>query len=213
MSKKYESEYGHNLNDIISGKTDFGFHHLYETYYNECKATFNRDHIYNIYGLITHFANIYGLDENELKEKVENVIRNSQDLIYEDTIEFLKNAKEQGYKISLLTYCKESLDYQHLKLVGSGLIDYVDAIITTCEPKNTLNLNYSEKNARFVDDKPSEVERLASAGAINVYRLARPEAKYSSQTIDPKYKNIKTVTTLDDIMPLIEKKNEQAIEL
>jgi len=199
MSKKYEQEYGHNLDDIINKKTDFGFHHLYETYYNECKATFNRDHIYNIYGLITHFSEIYGLDESELKEKVENVIRNSQDLVYDDTINFLKAAKEQGYKICILTYCKENLDYQHLKLVGSGILDYVDSVVTTCKQKNTLDLNYSDKNAVFVDDKPVEVERLASVGASNIYRLAREGAKYSTQTINPKYSNIKTVTLLDEI--------------
>lgn len=148
-----------------------------EDLYKECKSMFNRDHIYNIYELARYFADKYNLDSATVINNLNNIILNGSDLVFEDTIPFLQKLKEQGHKLYMLTYCKESLEYQSIKVAGSKLADFFDALFITSVPKYTLDINYS--NGIFIDDNPSDLLGLYSKNAKQVIRLRRPGNKYS----------------------------------
>lgn len=162
----------------------------------ECKSMFNREHIYDIFKLANYFAEKYQFSPENAKISITNSILNASDLVYSDTIEFLKNLKSAGHKLFILTYCSDSLEYQSLKIAGSKIADYFNAVIETLEPKFELDIDYS--NGIFIDDNPKDLIGLYEKNPIEVIRLRRPENKYSVKDIDPKY-NIKEYTSLKDI--------------
>lgn len=169
------------LNSIVSSikeKTSLNSEILYE----ECKGMFNREHIYNIYELAKYFSEKYNLDSLTVINNLNNIILNGSDLVFEDTIPFLKKLKENGHRLYMLTYCKDSLEYQSIKVASSKLADFFDALYITSTPKYNLDIDYT--NGIFIDDNPEDLLGLYSKNAKQVIRLRRKENKYSVKDLD-----------------------------
>ena len=166
-----------------------------EDLYQECKSMFNREHIYNIYELARYFADKYNLDASTVINNLNNIILNGNDLVFEDTIPFLQKLKEQGHKLYMLTYCKESLEYQSIKVAGSKLADFFDALYVTSVPKYTLDIDYT--NGIFIDDNPSDLLGLYSKNPKQVIRLRREGNKYSIKDLNNP--NIKEYLNFNEI--------------
>ena len=183
------------LNSIVNSikeKMDLNSEDLYQ----ECKGMFNREHIYNIYELAKYFSYKYNLDSSIVINNLNNIILDGSDLVFEDTIPFLKKLKEKGHKIYMLTYCKDSLEYQSIKVAGSKLADFFDALYITSLPKYNLDIDYT--NGVFIDDNPEDLLGLYSKNAKQVIRLRRKENKYSIKNSDNS--NIQEISTLNDII-------------
>ena len=82
----------------------------------------------------------------------------------------------------MLTYCKDSLEYQSIKVAGSKLADFFDALYITSLPKYNLDIDYT--NGVFIDDNPEDLLGLYSKNAKQVIRLRRKENKYSVKDLD-----------------------------
>lgn len=175
----------------IKEKTNLNFEDLYQ----ECKLMFNREHIYNIYELTKFFSDKYNLDSFTVINNLTNIILDGSNLVFEDTIPFLQKLKKQGHKLYMLTYCKDSLEFQSLKVAGSKLTNFFDALYITAEQKYNLDLDYT--NGIFIDDNPEDLLGLYSNSAKQVIRLRRKENKYSIQDIDNT--NIQEFLSFNDI--------------
>lgn len=163
--------------------------------YNECKEKFNRKNIYNIYELANFFCKKYSLDYNTLRNKLDIVIANCQDFIFDDSVSFLKKLKQNNHTLYMLSYCEYGLEFQTAKIAGSKLTDFFDSIIVTSKHKFKLDINYSE--GIFIDDKPSDLLGLLNNGAKKVIRIRRENDTYSNQELDSE--KIKEYSTLLDI--------------
>lgn len=165
-------------NEIIKKHSELNF----DDAYAELKGMFNRENIYNIYDLALFFSKKYELDSDNLLNSLNNVISNTKDFLYDDSISFLKNLKEAGHKLYILSYCPDSLKYQAAKISGSGIADYFDALFITSVPKYELDINY--KDGIFIDDNPSDLLGLYSKNPLKVIRIRRDDNKYSVKDID-----------------------------
>lgn len=153
-----------------------------KTLLEECKLMFNREHIYNIYELAQYFADKYNLNLYEITTNINKVILNSSELVFADSIEFLIKLKNKGHSIFLLSYCKESLQYQSTKISGSQLGDFFDALFITSTPKYELDIDYT--NGIFIDDNPTDLLGLYSKNPKEVIRLRRKCNKYSLKDLE-----------------------------
>lgn len=160
--------------------------------YQEVLTIFNKNisHI----ELAEYFSNKYNLDVSFVIDNLNNILLNSSDLVFDDVIPFLEKLKAQGNKIFMLTYCKNGLEYQSIKIAGSKLSNIFDALYITSIPKYELDIDY--KNGIFIDDNPTDLLGLYSKNASEVIRLRRKESKYSAKNLD---KNIKEYLSLAEI--------------
>jgi len=170
-------------------------HLIFEDLYQECKGMFNREHIYNIYELAKYFSDKYNLDCSTVINNLNNIILDGSDLVFEDTVPFLKKLKEKGHKIYMLTYCKDSLEYQSIKVAGSKLANFFDALYITSVQKYNLDIDYT--NGIFIDDNPEDLLGLYSKNAKQVIRLRRKENKYSEKDLNNN--EIKEYLNFDEI--------------
>ena len=168
----------HSIVNSISKKTNLESEDLYI----ECKEMFNHKHIYNIYELAKYFSNKYSLDCSSVINDLNNIILKGSEFVFEDTIPFLKKLKEKGHKLYMLTYCKDNLEYQSIKVAGSKLACFFDALYITSRPKYTLDIDYT--NGIFIDDNPEDLLGLYSQNPKEVIRLRRKENKYSEKDIN-----------------------------
>lgn len=153
----------------------------YKEIFKEAKSMFNRENIYNIYKLAEYFSNKYNVSLSSIVNNLNLTILDGKNFVFDDSIKFLKHLKENGHNVFLLSYCKESLEYQSLKIVGSGLTDFFDALYITANPKYTLDIDYS--TGIFIDDNPSDLIGLYSKKCQKVIRIRRKENKYSVKDI------------------------------
>lgn len=169
-----------------------------EELYKECKSMFNREKIYNIYELCKYFSKKYNLDVSYVIQNINSVILNGYDLVFEDVIPFLKKLKENGHKLFMLTYCKDTIEYQTLKITGSKLSNYFDGLYITSIPKYNLDIDYT--NGIFIDDNPDDLLSLYSKNSKEVIRLRRPENWYSTKDINndniKEYLNFNEITNI-----------------
>lgn len=147
-----------------------------------CKQIFNRDHIYNIYELITYISDKYGLNSSLIHDSVDRIIANSEDLVYSDVIPFLINLKKQNHSIYMLSCAENRLKYQTAKIAGSGILNYFDAVFVVSSRKHTLDINYS--NGIFIDDNPKDLLELYSKNPKEVIRLRRKDNRYSLKDLN-----------------------------
>ena len=161
----------------------------------ELKGMFNREHIYNIYELSRYFGNKYDVDSEKIIKNVNKVIYDGAKNVFDDVLPFLKKLKENNHKIFMLSYYEYELEYQVAKIVGSKLCDYFDGIIVTKEPKYNLDIDYTK--GIFIDDKPSDLEGLASKNPLRVIRIKRKEGRYSNKVVNNE--KIEEYETLKDI--------------
>lgn len=149
---------------------------------DECKSMFNREHIYNIYKLAEYFSNKYNLELSPIINNLNTTILSGKDLVFEDSITFLKNLKDKGHTTFLLSYSVDSLQYQTTKILGSQLPDFFDALYITNTPKYELDIDY--ENGIFIDDNPIDLLGLYSKNAKKVIRLRRKNNKYSIKNLE-----------------------------
>lgn len=161
----------------------------------ECKAMYNRENIYDIYELINYFSKKYDLETLPIVNNLNDTILNRKDLVFEDSIPFLKKLKSAGHTIFLLSHQPFGGQFSILKIAGSHLADYIDAEYISSIPKYELNLDY--KNGIFIDDNPKDLVNLYSKNPIEVIRLRRKDDTYSSIEIDNV--NIKEYENFDEI--------------
>lgn len=164
----------------------------------ELKNLFNREHIYNIFNLCDYFEKKYSLKSNSLLNPVKEVIKNGSKYVYEDVISFLNKLKEKNNTIQMLTSStvKENMEFQELKVKGSGISNYFDVITITAEPKYTLDLKY--ENGIFIDDNPEDLENLYKVNGKRIIRIKRKNGKYSNKTLN--ISKIEEYTTLSEIL-------------
>lgn len=169
-----------------------------ESKYIECKAMFNRENIYDIYELAKYFSHQYGYGADILINEINNKILSSKELIFEDVIPFLTKLKEKGNKLYMLTYCAGSIEFQSIKIAGSKIADYFDALYITKEPKYNLDIDY--KNGIFIDDNPKDLIGLYQKEAKEVIRIRREGNKYSIEDIEniniKEYKNFEEIKNI-----------------
>ena len=145
--------------------------------YNECKLSFNHEHIYNIYEFIHYISTKYDLSPFPIINNVNNILLNGEEFVFDDSIPFLKNLKIKGHQIYMLSYAKNNLQYQTIKISGSKLSRYFDALFITSKEKFNLDIDYT--NGIFIDDNPKDLLGLYSKNAKQVIRLRRQDNKYS----------------------------------
>ncbi len=168
-----------------------------EQMYLEEKKLFNRDGIYNIFELCKYFAIQYGLNAEDLISAVNGAINNGKDLVYNDSVDFLKSAREKGNKLYMLTYTsQDGLEYQIQKVYGSGLVPFFDNIIITSTPKWQLDLDYTK--GIFIDDNPKDLAGLYENKPYAIVRIKRDGNKYATKPMPegiqlPEYTSLKEI--------------------
>ncbi len=168
----------------------------YDELLKECKSMFNRENIYDIYKLCEYFADKYALKLSPIINDLNNTVLNREDLVFEDSIRFLKKLKSAGHKIILLSYQPFSPQFSILKIAGSHLVDYFDAEYISAIPKYELEIDY--QNGIFIDDNPKDLIGLYNKNPIEVIRLRRKDDTYSS--VDLGNPNIKEYENFDEIL-------------
>ena len=148
---------------------------------SECKAMFNREHIYNIYELAEYFSDKYSLDKDKVINNLNTVILNGEDLVFADSVEFLQKLRNQNHNLFLLTHATDN-KMQAAKVFGSGLASFFDGLYITTESKYDIGIDY--ENGIFIDDNPKDLIGLYSKNPKKLIRLRRAENKYSVKDMD-----------------------------
>lgn len=194
------------IKDILSALAKFiekSSSQNYDEVLQKLKDKFSRgeDKIYDTYELIEYFGapNRYNYDKKEAINIVNEVIFNGSKYLFEDTIPFLRYLKENKHKVYILTYSESGLGYQAIKLAGSEILGYVDGIFIVSTMKGEIPFDFS--NCVFVDDKPKDLKSIYSKHPLRVFRVRRPNEKYSNEELDLP---IEEVTKLTEINKKIE---------
>ncbi len=154
---------------------------------NQCRKTGFNPHI-----ILNLVKEKYEFDE-ELFHEIDNLIRNTSNYLYQDTIPFLEYLKDNKNEIIILT--KGNSDYQREKIFNSHLDSYYNKLIVTMKHKGKLNIDY--ENSIFIDDNPLEIESIIEKKPKMIIRMQRNNSKYSNIPLDI---DINTVVSLDEII-------------
>lgn len=157
----------------------------FENILNNLTAKFKRgkNNIFDIYKLIAYFSqNEYSYDKNEATLVVNNIIFNGQKYLFEDAISFLQYLKKQGHKVYILSYNESEVYFQTVKIAGSGLLDFVDGIISIITLKGDMPFDF--KKCIFIDDKPRDLISIYKENPYAIFRIRRPNDTYSDLETD-----------------------------
>lgn len=147
---------------------------------NNLTAKFKRgkNNIFDIYELINYFSqNEYNYDKNEAILVVNNIIFNGQKYLFADAISFLQYLKKQGHKVYILSYNESKVYFQTVKIAGSGLLDFVDGIISIITLKGDMPFDFQK--CIFIDDKPRDLISIYKENPYAIFRIRRPNDTYS----------------------------------
>lgn len=122
----------------------------------------------------------YNLQKKEILGELHQIIDNCYKYLYNDTIEFLKYLKQRGNEVYLLTWGNKK--YQEQKVMASKIKEYFDGIIITEDFKFDIDIDY--KNGIFIDDNPRDLEGLYKKDPVEVIRIKRDNARYSSKPLN-----------------------------
>ncbi len=152
---------------------------------------------YNIFALAEKFSELFGCDYEKVKAEIDKTLDNGQKYLYDDSIKFLKELKEQGNEVYILSHEGNDLDFQNKKIKGSGIFrpELLNATIVTKESKAELDKDSindpevtsinitSPKYVRpkevdyeqgiFIDDRPKDLENLY----LSAYKNEQPPYK------------------------------------
>ena len=169
-----------------------------ESIIQEIDSMFKPEKIYNIFKLCNYYENKYNLKENSLIKPIKEIILNGSKYVFNDVIPFLEKLRNNNNTISMLTWStlKENMEFQNLKIIGSGISNYFDTLIITAFPKHTLELNY--KTGIFIDDNTNDLENLYKISHGRVIRIKRKNNKYSKIPLN--IPNIEEYSTLSEIL-------------
>ena len=126
----------------------------------------------------------HGLQVNCLRQVIEDVVAKGEERAFADGINFLKKLTQKGHEINILTYTDKEFDYQMRKLMGSGVLKYIDNIIICSQDKGSLGLDY--QHGIFIDDNPTVIKNLSEAGVSKdrLIRMRRTGLGYSHIDIE-----------------------------
>ena len=147
---------------------------------NNLTAKFKRgkNNIFDIYELINYFSqNEYNYDKNEAILVVNNIIFNGQKYLFADAISFLQYLKKQCHKVYILSYNESKVYFQTVKIAGSGLLDFVDGIISIITLKGDMPFDFQK--CIFIDDKPRDLISIYKENPYAIFRIRRPNDTYS----------------------------------
>lgn len=150
-----------------------------------------------VFEVCAELEKLHGLPSHCLRETVEKVVADGEQFVFVDGINFLKRMTQKGHEINILTYTDKEFDYQMRKIMGSGVLEFIDNIIMCSQNKGTLSLDY--QNGIFIDDNPMVIQNLSEAGVSKdrLIRMRRTGMGYSHIDID---NNICTdVSSFDEI--------------
>lgn len=109
---------------------------------------------YNIYSLIETFSLLFECDANIITNLIDEILDKGENLLYEDTLEFLKLLKSNNNnEVYILSHEKNDMAYQTRKILATKILQkgLIDAIIVTRVSKATLNAeNYNNKDITCV---------------------------------------------------------------
>jgi FMN phosphatase YigB (HAD superfamily) len=128
--------------------------------------------------------------EEEMQSFGEKI--NFNKYLYEDSIPFLKNAREKGYKIMLLSFGAPS--WQNKKVLGVGLDKFVDEIRYTKAEGNKLEVlrQYANHLDRiiFIDNNGIDLDAVKKeCPNIETYYISRPREDMSEK--DTEYMKVR----------------------
>ena len=146
-------------------------------------------HGFNVYNVLARIKNIDNIDN--IIKKIDTLISNCNNYLYNDSYEFLNKLKVYGYKVNLLT--KGNEEFQLKKVNSTKLINLFDNIIVTLKKKGELDINYEE--SIFIDDNPEEIKSILKRKPKKIFRIKRENSKYN----DIKVNNINEVNNLLEI--------------
>lgn len=139
----------------------------------------------NYYQICEKLETEYKLAKENLKTKLDEFLLDDKKFLFGDSISFLQKLQEQKFEVNLLTYSsKNNKDYQMKKIIGSGLLNFIDSVIICTKPKGELGIDY--ENGVFIDDNPKQLLSLFKAGVKNtqIYRIIREGTKYSNVVLE-----------------------------
>lgn len=177
-----------HLNDVLNScQVNMA---IYDDYKIKMKQTG-----YNPINILQQMENAYPF-QKDVYEKIDNLLRNSNKYLYEDVLPFLLWLKEKKIKIVLLT--KGNREFQLKKIEYTGILDYLDEIITTLNEKGDLNIDY--QHSIFIDDNPQEIDSLLEKNCYKIIRIKRSNCKYNNISTKEK---VLEVNCLADIKKLL----------
>ena len=153
----------------------------FENILNNLTSKFKRgkNNIFDIYKLLDYFSqNVYRYDKNEATSVVNNIIFNGQKYLFEDAVSFLQYLKKQGHKVYILSYNESKVYFQTVKIAGSGLLDFVDGIISIITLKGDMPFDFQK--CIFIDDKPRDLISIYEKNPYAIFRIRRPNDTYSN---------------------------------
>lgn len=168
---------------------------------NEIRETLKIKRFNSYFEMCNFFEDKHNLKQDCIKLQIENFMKNTESLLYPDSIPFLERLKEFGYEVNILTYTsKDSYEYQMTKLAGSNITKFVDNIIICSGNKGELGLDY--ENAIFIDDNPKALKSLFNAGVNHgrLIRMKREGAGHSAENV--KLDGLVEVSNFEEIKEL-----------
>ena len=142
----------------------------------------------------------YNINNELLQSELKKIILDQGNtFVFPDAINFLKRLKEKNETICILTFVSQpkNLNQQAMKLLGSGILPYIDEVYSTTRLKFELEIDY--KNNTFIDDSPRDLEGLFNSGARKIIRIKKPNnEKRTSKELNIPIE-IPTFTSFDNI--------------
>lgn len=121
----------------------------------------------------------------EIAQTIYNALTNTEHLVYEDVIEFLKTAKGAGGNILLLSRGDNA--WQQAKIEAAKIKPYIDrAIVASASKGEALRTQIRpDDETYFVNDNAQEIAILREvAPKLKYIQLIRPEGKYREAAKD-----------------------------
>ena len=146
---------------------------------------------YNVFALAEKFAELFSCDYEGIETKIDETLGDGQKYLYDDSVKFLRDLKEDGNEVYILSHEGNDLSFQNKKIRGAGVFrpDLLNATIVTKESKaeldnesindpektsiNVTSLNYARpeevdyEHGIFIDDRPKDLEKLYSSAYKN----------------------------------------------
>ena len=180
---------------IIKNETNGDSDSIYENLKNSFNSTID-----NFESFAEKMALNYNINNELLQSELKKIILDQGNtFVFPDAINFLKRLKEKNKTICILTFVSQpkNLNQQAMKLLGSGILPYIDEVYSTTRLKFELEIDY--KNNTFIDDSPRDLEGLFNSGARKIIRIKKPNnEKRTSKELNIPIE-IPTFTSFDNI--------------
>lgn len=159
--------------------------------FKECQNQSKR-HGFNPYTILNDVEKKINFDKSVYLD-IDELIHNTSNYLYSDTISFLEYLNSHNYMVIILT--KGNRDFQREKIINAHIDKYYSKLIVTMRHKGLLFLNYLQ--SVFIDDNPREIESLLIRNPKVIIRIKRNMSKYSEIELK---KEVKTVNNLHEII-------------